>query len=498
MAAVKKLKILFVTSELFPFMKTGGLADVSAALPQMLTELGHEVRILVPKYGAIDSRKYKIHDVVRLKDLSIKIGDEEVTFSIRSSFLPSPKVRVQIYFLDNPQYFSSRKSLYNDPLTGVEFKDNDERFILLNQSIFQLILKLGWIPDIIHCNDWQCGLAPAYLKTVYKDEPQFSHFRLLFTIHNFLFQGEFPKQTFEKTGLPKELCSEQNGILQNSKVNFMKSGVMFADCINTVSPGYAAEIIKNKELSGGLSKALEKRKNNVYGVINGIDEQEWHPEKDRYIEKNYDAKNLDLKAENKMKLLERFNLPYDEKVPVIGMVSRLLESKGIELLIEALPKLLKLPVQLILLGTGERKYHTQLQKIWEKHKTNFSVHLGFSDQLAHWIEAGADMYLMPSRYEPCGLNQMYSLMYGTVPIVRQTGGLADTVHPYSEKTEEGTGFLFKDYTAEAMLKEIEKALKLFGNKKQWTKLMRNGMKSDFSWHSSAKSYIDLYKKVLSI
>ena len=498
MATPKKLKILFVTSELFPFVKTGGLADVSTALPQMLTELGHEVRILVPKYGAIDSRKYKIHDVVRLKDLTLKIADKEVVFSLRSSFLPSPKVRVQIYFLDNSEYYGSRKSLYTDPLTGSDFKDNDERFILLNRAIFELILKLGWIPDIIHCNDWQTGLAPVYLKTLYKNEPQFSNFRLLFTIHNLSIQGSFPKTSFVKTGLAPELMNETTGILHDGKVNFMKGGVLFADYVNTVSPSYAKEIMHNKELTGGLNKFIEKRKNVLSGVINGIDDEEWNPEKDRYIPQKYGAKTFASKADNTKALLERFGLKYDENVPVIGIISRLYDSKGVDLIVEAFPKLMKHNVKVVLLGVGEKKYHTAIEKFGEKYSDKFGYYLGFSDELAHWIEAGTDMFLIPSKYEPCGLNQMYSLVYGTVPIVRETGGLADIVVRYNERTEDGNGFMFKEYSADAMLKEIERALKIFQDKKAWAKIIKNGMKSDFSWLSSAKAYIELYKKVLSI
>jgi starch synthase len=498
MATTKKLKILFVTSELFPFVKTGGLADVSAALPQMLTELGHEVRIIVPKYGAIDSRKYKIHDVVRLKDLTLKIGDKDVVFSVRSSFLPSPKVRVQIYFLDNNEYYGSRKSLYKDPLTGSDFKDNDERFILLSRAIFELILKLGWIPDIIHCNDWQTGLAPVYLKTIYKNEPQFANFRILFTVHNLAEQGAFPKTSFEKTALPEELNSETRGILHDGKLNFVKGGLMFADYVNTVSAGYAKEIVHSKELTGGLNKILEKRKNVLSGLMNGIDTEEWNPEKDRYIPKKYSAKSITDKVENTKALLERFNLEYDPKVPVIGIISRLNDSKGIDLVVDAFPKLLKNNVKVILLGVGDKKYHAAFQKFGTKYPDKFGYFLGFSDELAHLIEAGTDIYLMPSKSEPCGLNQMYSLAYGTVPIVRETGGLADIVVRYNDKTEDGNGFMFKEYSSDAMLKEIERALKVFQDKKVWVKLIKNGMKLDFSWLSSAKAYIELYKKVLNV
>lgn len=496
MAPSRRLKILFVTSELFPFVKTGGLADVSAALPQMLTELGHEVRILVPKYGAIDSRKYKIHDVVRLKDINLKIGDREIIFSLRSSFLPSPKVRVQIYFLDSPDYFGNRKSLYSDPITGEEYKDNDERFILLTRAVFELSQKLLWSPDIIHCNDWQCGLIPAYLKNIYNNDPHFTNFKTLFTIHNISYQGVFPKTTFDKTGLPASLNSEK-GILHNGKVNYLKSGLLFADCINTVSECYAKEIVSDPKLSNGLNTLLKKRQNDLYGLVNGIDESEWNPEKDKFIPKKFSLKTLENKAVNKQALVERFNLKYDENIPVIGIISRLTEAKGVDLIIDAFDKLMKHNIQVVLLGTGERKYHQAIDKFARKYSDKFACYLGFNDELAHLIEAGADMYLMPSKYEPCGLNQMYSLAYGTVPIVRETGGLADTITRYDEKTGTGNGFMFKNFDSSAMLKEIERAIKIFYDKSAWMKIVKEGMKIDFSWRASAKKYLDLYKKVLS-
>ncbi len=492
----KKYKILFVTSEVVPFVKTGGLADVSAALPQTLAELGHEVRIVVPKYGAIDDRKFKIHEVVRLKDLQVKIGDKDVVFSLKSSFLPGQRIRVQIYFLDNEEYFGSRNSLYADPMTGKDYKDNDERFILLNQAVFQLIQKLGWIPDLIHCNDWQCGLIPAYLKTVYKDEEQFSKFKTLFTIHNLEYQGVFPASSFKKTGLPEELNSPK-GIIHQGKLNFMKSGLLYSDVINTVSETYAQEITKDDIFGAGLKSVLAKRKNDLFGIRNGIDIKVWNPEKDKHLPKKYNIKTLENKKENKKALTERFGFQYDENIPVLGIISRLYDSKGMDLIQKIFPDLMKLNIQLILLGTGDKKYHTFFDKMAHKYKDKFACYLGFNDELAHLIEAGADMFLMPSKYEPCGLNQMYSLRYGTVPIVRETGGLADTVERFNEKTEEGNGFMFKKYDAQEFLKEIKRALKVYEDKKVWTKIMKAGMKSDFSWNSSAKKYIDLYKTILS-
>ncbi|MCO6472449.1 MAG: glycogen synthase GlgA [Melioribacteraceae bacterium] len=495
MAAAKKLKILFVTSEVVPFIKTGGLADVSSALPQKLQELGHQVRIVVPKYGAIDERKYKIHEVVRLKDLTTNIGEKEVVFSLRSSFLVGQKARVQIYFLDNEDYFGKRHSLYSDPLTGKDFPDNDERFILLAKSVFELIKKLGWVPDIIHCNDWQCGLIPAYLKTIYSDDPTFSQVKTLFTIHNLEFQGVFPKTSFSKTGLPNELNKEA-GVIHKSKLNFMKSGLLFADTINTVSETYSKEIC-SKELGAGLDKVLCKRKKDIFGIINGIDSATWNPEKDKKIAKRYSAKNLEDKIHNKKSLAEKFGYEYNAETPVIGMISRLYDGKGFDLIKKAFRELMKMDVHFILLGTGDKKYHKFFEEAQTKYSKKFSCYLGFDDELAHLIEAGADMFLMPSKYEPCGLNQMYSLVYGTIPIVRETGGLADTVENFDEKSGNGTGFVFKKYDSTEMLKEIKRAVKIYKTEPDtWQKIMKAGMKSNFTWMNSAKNYVELYKTVI--
>jgi len=492
----KKIKVLFVTSEVVPFIKTGGLADVSSALPQILAEMGHEVRIVVPKYGAVDDRKFKIHEVVRLKDLQIKIGDKDVIFSIKSCFLPGQKVRVQIYFLDNQEYFGSRNSLYTDPATGKDYPDNDERFILLCRSVFELISKLGWIPDIIHCNDWQCALIPVYLKNLYKNGPQFAQFKTLLTVHNLAYQGEFPKSSFKKTGLPEDLNSEK-GIEIYDKINFMKGGLLFADVINTVSETYANEIRTDDELGAGLRNVLAKRKNNLFGIINGIDTRLWNPEKDKHLPKKYSIKNLEGKADNKKELANRFGFKYDPDIPIIGSITRLYDAKGIDLINESFKELMSLDIQFILLGTGEKKYHIFFEKMAQKYPGKFACYLGFNDELAHLIEGGSDIFLMPSRYEPCGLNQMYSLVYGTVPVVRETGGLADTVSQFDEKTGGGNGFVFRQYNSANMIKELKRALKIFKDKKLWTRIIKNGMKSDFSWDSSAKKYLDLYKTILT-
>jgi len=417
-------------------------------------------------------------------------------YSLRSSFLVGSKARVQLYFLDNDEYFGKRRSLYSDPITGKDFKDNDERYILLAKSVFELISKLGWIPDIIHCNDWQGGMIPLYLKTLFKDEPKFKDIKSVFTIHNLNIKGEFPKGNFANTGLPKEYNTEK-GVLHKGKVSFLKTGIQYADVITTVSETYAKEICKIKELGNGLFNVLKSREKDIHGILNGIDVNVWNPEKDKQIAKKYSIKTIDGKTDNKKVLLEKFGLEYDETKPVIGMISRLNELKGFDLVQKAFKDLMKLDAQFILLGNGEKKYHTFFEKALAKHHDKFACYLGFDDQLAHLISAGSDMYLMPSQFEPCGLNQMYSLVYGTVPIVRETGGLADTVTKYNEKDATGNGFVFKKYEPKDLLNEVERAINMFNNdKKAWLKLVKTGMKSNFTWLSSSKVYVDLYKKII--
>ena len=491
----KKYKILFITSEVYPFIKTGGLADISSSLPQKLQEMGHLVRIVVPKYGAIDERKFKIHEVVRLKDLKMNIGEKEVIFSLRSSFLIGPKTRVQIYFLDNPEYFGSRHSLYSNPLTGEDYPDNDERYILLARSVFDLVQKLGWVPDIIHCNDWQCGMVPVYLKTMFKNDPVFKNIKTVFTIHNLGVQGIFPKTSFAKTELPKELNSEK-GILHKGDVNFLKAGLQYADLITTVSEAYAKEISTIKEYGLGLEDILSKRKKDLYGIINGIDETVWHPEIDGKIAQKYSIKNIENKIENKKALADNFHFEFKKETPVLSMISRLLDNKGMDLIEKAFPDLMKLDIQFVLLGTGDKKYHKFFTTMASKYHDKFSCFIGFDDELAHLIEAGSDMFLMPSKFEPCGLNQMYSLVYGTVPIVRKTGGLADTVQEFNPKTNTGNGFVFEKYSAKDFVAEIKAAIKIFTTSPEvWQTIMKNGMQSDFSWMSSTKKYVDYYKKL---
>ncbi|MGC8897472.1 MAG: glycogen synthase GlgA [Bacteroidota bacterium] len=494
MSMSKMLNVLFVSSEVDPFAKTGGLADVSGALPQALKELGIEVRIIMPRYGAIDEEKFRLHEVIRLRDIPIPVGHRTEVGCIRSAFIVGPKTKVQVYFLSHDNFFGNRDSLYVDSSTKKDYPDNDERFIFFDRSVLEMLKRLGWQPDIIHCNDWQTGLIPAYLKTIYKSDPFFKDVKTIFTIHNIAYQGSFPRSSFEKTGLPAETFTP-DGVEFYGNLNFLKAGLVYSDILTTVSERYAEEIRTLDEYGAGMTGILQKRRNDLYGIVNGIDYSVWNPAVDSLIPYRYNLNTLDNKAENKKILLRKYNLQFDPTKPLIGSISRLADQKGFDLIAEVSEELMKRNLQYVILGTGEKKYHELFESLRKKYPTKIGVYLGFNNELAHLIEAGADMFLMPSRYEPCGLNQLYSLKYGTVPIVRSTGGLADTIEDVDLKTGKGTGFKFTEYNGSALLEAIDRALKAWQNQALWRKIMKEGMSRDFSWETSAKKYLSLYKKL---
>lgn len=484
--------VLYVSSEVAPFAKTGGLADVAGALPKAIKELGHDIRVMMPKYGFISDRKYTLREVIRLKDVHVQLGDREYTISAKSAFLPDSKV--QIYFIEYPPYFD-RESPYVNPKTGKDWEDNAERFALFSRGVLEVLRVLHWQPDVIHCNDWQTALIPTYLKTVLKDDNYFAKTSTLLTIHNLAYQGVFDPGVLEAIGLPQELFSPGGPVEFYGKVNFLKAGIVYADLLNTVSERYAQEI-QTPEYGAGLDGVLRERAQDLYGILNGVDYSVWNPETDELIPHHYNASDLSGKWKNKEALLEQLGLPYAEDVPVIGMISRLADQKGFDLLAEIIDDLMALDIRFVLLGTGDPKYHKIFERVGKKYKNKASINLRFDNPLAHLIEAGSDMFLMPSRYEPCGLNQIYSLKYGTIPIVRATGGLADTIKDFDPATGKGNGFVFEKYDAGELLATIKRALEVYKDKKNWLKLIRNAMAEDFSWSVSAKKYVDLYKKLV--
>jgi starch synthase len=488
----KPLNILFVSSEVEPFAKTGGLADVSGTLPQVIKDSGHEIRIIMPRYGSISERKFKLHDVIRLKDIEVPIGDEKKVANVNSSFIANVKSKVQVYFLANKEMYE-RPGIYANPDTKKDYADNDIRFIFFCRGVLETLKRLGWQPDIIHCNDWQTGLIPAYIKTIYNNDPFFKHIKTVFTIHNLAYQGTFPASSFEKTGLPESEFTKE-GVEFYGKLNFMKSGLVYSDVITTVSEKYAEEICTSEEFGCGLEGVLQKNKSHLHGIINGIDYAIWNPETDEHIVKRFDVRTLEGKIENKKELLSKFDLTFKENVPLIGIISRLVDQKGLDLIKEIADDLMKLDVQFVMLAAGEKRYQEYFESMHKRFGSKMGIFIGYNDELAHLIEAGCDMYLMPSRYEPCGLNQLYSLKYGTVPIVRATGGLDDTIQDFDGSN--GTGFKFKKYDSKELLKTIQRALKTYQDGAVWKKIMRNGMQQDFSWESSAKKYTNLYKNLV--
>ncbi len=490
----KPLSILFVSSEVVPFAKTGGLADVSGALPQVVREMGHDIRIIMPKFAAVSDRRFKIHDIKRLTDIPIEVGERTLLGSVKSSFLTNIKTKVQVYFLANDELYN-RADLYVDPATKEPWPDNDDRFIFFSRGVIETIKLLGWKPDILHLNDWQSGLVAALVKTVYAKDPLFKNTRIVFTVHNAAYQGVFPKTTFEKTGLPASAFG-MDGVEFHGNVNLLKAGLMYADAITTVSETYAKEIRSSEEYGYGLEGVFKKRSKHTFGLLNGMDTAIWNPGADTLIPNRFSLDDLSGKVENKKALCERFGLPYSDSVPVIGIVSRLADQKGFDLVQEKMDALLGENLQLVVLGSGEKKYEEFFTKTAKKNSKKMGVHIGFDEPLAHLIEAGSDMFLMPSKYEPCGLNQMYSLQYGTLPIVRATGGLADTVIDLDEKPKTGNGFVFQNYKGADMHKAVKRAVTAFKNRDSWTAAMHRAMKTDFSWNASAQRYIDLYANLL--
>lgn len=475
---MSKIRILLASSEVAPFAKTGGLADVAGSLPVALEELGIDARIIMPKYSSI-----------KVEGDEARIGNPVRHSSKHSAETISNGVK--IYFVKNDAYFK-RPNLYGDKFG--DYKDNLDRFSFFSREILERCKREDFRPDIIHCNDWQTALVPVYLNTIYKYDSFFSATRTLFTIHNMAYQGLFPKDEFPKTGLDWELFNIDYFEFYD-RVNLMKGGLVYSDAISTVSPTYAKEIL-TKEFGCGLEGVLKRRQDSLYGILNGIDYGAWNPQIDPKIFKNYSAGNIEDKYANKEALQKEIGLKIDRAIPLIGLISRLADQKGLDLVAKIIGSLLNMKLEFILLGTGEHKYHVLFEKIAKKHPKDASINLKFDAVLAQKIYAGCDFFLMPSMYEPCGLGQMISFRYGTIPIVRETGGLKDSVREFDPKRGTGNGFTFKAYAHEDLLDAIKKALSAYKDKERWIELIKNVMALDYSWKSSAKEYVKLYRKML--
>jgi len=478
------LKICFLASEVVPFAKTGGLADVSGALAKYLDKEEHDIRVFMPFYSSIDTSVSEFHKVDFIQDIQIQFGNFSLTFSLLTAKLPDSNANV--YFVHCPGLFD-RGSIYTDDM------DEYLRFALLTRASIESCQRMGWAPDIMHCNDWQTGLAPLYLKTLYSWDDLFAKTRTILTIHNIGYQGIFGWDKLDTLGINdyKQFLPAED--LDAGIINYMKIGLLHADMITTVSNTYAKEIMTS-EYGCGLEGLLQQRQDRLIGIVNGVDYAEWSPESDKLIPHAFNINDLSGKEKNKQALLKKMSLPYNATTPVCGIVSRLTGQKGFELLHESLFEILaSTDIQFVVLGSGEEKYAHFFQQAQAHFPHKMVFFNGYNVELSHLIEAGSDMFLMPSRYEPCGLNQIYSLKYGTVPIVRKTGGLADTVDFYDWESQQGTGFVFEHFNADSVKWAINHAVETYKNRDAWTKLMKAGMEKNFSWDVQVQKYIELYR-----
>ncbi|MCH9024825.1 MAG: glycogen synthase GlgA [candidate division Zixibacteria bacterium] len=484
------MKILIAGSEMSPLVKTGGLGDVLGSLPEALHKLGNDVRMFLPFYRTINKLKPRTQTIISEARLNMPAGEIEYQVEL----LLDKNSSIGRFLIVNDIYFG-REGIYFDPATNSDYADNDERYAFFCRAILDCIQKQNWQPDIIHVNDWHTSLIPVYLKTNEKNNKFFEATRTVLTIHNMAYQGKFDKERFELLGLPDELVRAPGPLESHGQTNFLKGGISFSDKIVTVSETYAREI--QNDQGCGLESLLKKRAKDLSGIINGVDYSVWNPDKDKHIFSRYRISNLSGKKVNKIELLNEIGLPVRNEVPLIGMVTRLVEQKGIGLILESAQKLFENDIQMVILGTGEKKLEHELAALSNQYPDKLKTFLKFDEVLAHKIEAASDIFLMPSMFEPCGLNQMYSFKYGTPPVVHKVGGLADTVSEFDPETGEGNGFLFDKFNSNSMLAAIKRAIKLYKEKKTWTKLMKNGMKLKFSWDESARTYHALFENLVN-
>lgn len=475
-------KILMCSSEVAPFAKTGGLGDVVGALPQALAKLGHDVRVVLPKYGCIPQQYQEAMEFLFF--LYIPLGWRRKYCGV----FRLQKDGVTYYFIDNEYYFG-------DPYL---YKWNDlERFAFYNKACLEILKTLDFRPDVLHCHDWQAGMIPVLLNAYYVRDEFFRGIKTVFTIHNLRYQGLY------SIDVTADFFSLDSSFFTNDKLEFhgcanlLKGGIVYSDYVTTVSPTYAEEI---KTPAGGerLNGLLKARENSLYGIINGIDTEEYNPKSDPYIYERFDLRNLvPKKKANKMKLQEELGLPVDGEKAMIGIVSRLVDQKGFDIIADSMGELMEMDIQLVVLGTGEERYENLFRQNAWFHPDKMSANIMFSNEMAHKIYASCDILLMPSMFEPCGLSQMIAMAYGTLPLVRETGGLKDSVQPYNEFTNEGNGFSFGPYNSHDMMYTLRMALNLFADKEVWTPMMKRAIKTDFSWNASAKQYSDLYAQLLN-
>lgn len=467
------MKVVFCSSEVFPFAKTGGLADVCGSLPIALEKIGMEAVIVLPGYGCVGKAGYPI---------------EQISEAVSRAKLGA---NIQVYFIEHEQYFG-RDGLYG--YASGDYSDNIERFGFYCDQVLQLLKQIDFQPDIIHCHDWQTALVPVYVKEKYAGDAFYAKTKTVLTIHNLAFQGVFPKKQYPELGVESSYAAESFEFF--GQINLLKAGIIYSDKVTTVSPQYAKEI-QTKQFGCGLEGVLSERYDGVIGILNGLDHDVWNPQTDQFIAEKYSVGDFeDAKLTNKMQLQKKLYLDVRDDVPLFGFVGRLTHQKGLDLIIETLDDMVKLDVQMVFLGMGDGQYQTKLKQVADLYPDNIAVCFDFNEPLGHQIYGGSDLFLMPSQFEPCGLSQMISLYYGTIPIVFRTGGLVDTVKPFGPLSKDGNGFVFTDYSNAAFVKVIQKAIKVFQNEKEFHHLRNNAFSSDFSWEKSARVYQEIYNDLV--
>jgi starch synthase len=483
-AGASPLKIAFVTSEMTPFMKTGGLADVSAGLPRALGRLGHQVTVFLPRYGPIAFPPGEFAGSVHVPVDAVH----------RSAGFYRRQVAegVEVVFVEHPPFFD-RVHPYG--VGNHDYDDNRLRFAFLCRASLEYLRSRGQRPDVVQANDWQAGLVPVYLKAFYWDDPALYRTPSLFTIHNLAYQGNFGPDTLDVLGLPWHLgTGEAMGF--HGGISYIKGGIEFSEMVNTVSPQYAREI-QTPEMGYGLDGVLRARGGDLVGILNGVDYGEWDPRYDRHLAAHYGMEDLAGKERCRRDLLETVGLPTTPDMPIVGVISRLVPQKGFDIVVGAWYDLLQRPLRMVVLGTGDPAVERGFRALAERAPDRFAVRLAYDEALAHKIQAGSDVFLMPSRFEPCGLTQMYALRYGSVPVVRATGGLVDTVEPWDPATGRGTGFRFDMPDGTGLIWALDQALAAWRDRDTWPTLVRNGMSRDFSWERSAEAYVDVYRRAQS-
>jgi starch synthase len=485
--ATKKLKIVHVSSEVEPFSKTGGLADVASSLPKAIKELGHEVIVVTPFYTAITNRrKFGLKSIA--EDIGVELSEG---ITLPANFWQGKlDGELPIYFIENNKYFGRRKALYGS-------EHENARFFFFDLAVLKLLKTIKFQPDLIHCHDWHTGLIPYFLKRRFKKDEFLTKTATLFTIHNLLFQFGHNwwkvRSDWKDDGVSR--LPKFGHTPKVERINFAKRAIINADLVNAVSEQYAEEIL-TKDFGQDLHRILQHRKDKLFGIVNGIDYKDYNPKTDPGLYRNYDVSSLNKKAENKKYLQKYFKLPTNSKIPILGMVTRITEQKGFDLVMRIIEDILMLDLQFVIMGSGEKTYESFFRKFQKKYPKKIGIHLEFDAQRATSVYAGSDMFLMPSRFEPCGLGQLISLRYGSIPIVRAVGGLADTVTDFNPRTEKGNGFVFHRYSSKALLMAIARAVENYKYSKTWVDLVKNGMKQSFSWEIPAKKYLTLYRKTI--